>query len=224
MSSLQLSQCITNLSLLFGIVSKTLSSQPTNQSNFAELEQLLFLEFHLQAQVVELSRLSKYAENEPRIKGAFPKPPYDALIGSCQVVLDRLLSFRFANFKKPSVTFRNLIVPHLAEHSDHLIVSILVDMFVYSGSLGLKSSLPPNWKDSSKARNDLLDMIRTTPGALEAIVLNGDVHYIFIFFALKDIVKELETMRENLVLLFGEKKLELSLVNQNIVSHSRFSM
>ena len=200
-----MSNLFNDLSLLFKKLSNTMLVQSNNENASPNIFEFLALEFKIQQNLMQNKEIARLSVKEPRLRGPFPKAQYDQLISSCQFLLDRMLSFRMAAFKETSPNFKSTVQPLMQASTDRLVTSVLIDMYTFSGALLLKKPLPPNLFASENARIEMIENIRKTPGAIEKIVLNGDIHYVFVYYALKDIVKELEKVRNILVELFGEQ-------------------
>lgn len=179
--------------------------QPSNGA--PSVDEFLVLEFKIQHCLFQIRKMIAMAVNEPRVLGPFPKDSYEQLCRSCQLVLDRLLTFRMAASKETSPAFKTYIFPVLRENADQLVKIILEHLYMFSGALMLKKPLPPLRNSGEQATDALLNALFSIPSNLERTILNGDLHYVFVYFGLKDIMQELLVMRETLVQLFGQMRM-----------------
>lgn len=132
--------------------------------NEARLLQFQHIELSLQVSLVELQQLLAYAPNEPRLKGPFPTKTYEAMLTSCQNILDKFLSIRIVIMKDVWATQvrRDLMLPASQELMD-MAGSVLLYFYLLASALQLKTPLPPTLPPAEKARELLMLKLQQLP-------------------------------------------------------------
>jgi hypothetical protein len=126
--------------------------------------QFQHVELSLQVSLVELQGLLAYAPNEPRLKGPFPAKTYEAMLTSCQVILDKFLSIRIVILKDVWATQvrRDLMLPASKELME-MAGSVLLYFYLLASALQLKTPLPPYLPPAEKAREMLMIKLQQLP-------------------------------------------------------------
>lgn len=132
--------------------------------NEARSIQFQHVELSLQVSLVELQGLLAYAPNEPRLKGPFPVKTYDAMLTSCQNILDKFLSMRIVILKDVWATQvrRDLMLPASQELME-MAGSVLLYFYLLASALQLKTPLPPYLPPAEKAREMLMLKLQQLP-------------------------------------------------------------
>jgi hypothetical protein len=122
------------------------------------------VELQLQVNIVELQGLLIHAPNEPRLKGAFPAKTYEAMLTSCQNILDKFLSIRIVILKDVWATQvrRDLMLPASQELME-MAGSVLLYFYLLASALQLKTPLPPYLPPAEKAREQLMAKLQQLP-------------------------------------------------------------
>lgn len=122
------------------------------------------VELQLQVNIVELQGLLVHAPNEPRLKGAFPAKTYEAMLTSCQNILDKFLSIRIVILKDVWATQvrRDLMLPASQELME-MAGSVLLYFYLLASALQLKTPLPPYLPPAEKAREQLMAKLQQLP-------------------------------------------------------------
>jgi hypothetical protein len=132
--------------------------------NEARSIQFQHVELSLQVSLVELQGLLAYAPNEPRLKGPFPAKTYEAMLTSCQNILDKFLSIRIVILKDVWATQvrRDLMLPASKELME-MAGSVLLYFYLLASALQLKTPLPPYLPPAEKARETLMCKLQQLP-------------------------------------------------------------
>jgi hypothetical protein len=132
--------------------------------NEARSIQFQHVELSLQVSLVELQGLLAYAPNEPRLKGPFPAKTYEAMLTSCQNILDKFLSIRIVILKDVWATQvrRDLMLPASQELME-MAGSVLLYFYLLASALQLKTPLPPYLPPAEKAREMLMLKLQQLP-------------------------------------------------------------
>ncbi|KAI8049144.1 uncharacterized protein B0P05DRAFT_563912 [Gilbertella persicaria] len=132
--------------------------------NEARSIQFQHIELSLQVSLVELQGLLAHAPNEPRLKGPFPVKTYEAMLESCQNILDKFLSIRIVIMKDVWATQvrRDLMLPASQELME-MAGSVLLYFYLLASALQLKTPLPPYLPPAEKAREKLMLKLQQLP-------------------------------------------------------------
>lgn len=132
--------------------------------NEARSIQFQHVELSLQVSLVELQGLLAYAPDEPRLKGPFPAKTYEAMLTSCQNILDKFLSIRIVILKDVWATQvrRDLMLPASQELME-MAGSVLLYFYLLASALQLKTPLPPYLPPAEKAREMLMLKLQQLP-------------------------------------------------------------
>ncbi|KAI8647527.1 hypothetical protein BD408DRAFT_378306 [Parasitella parasitica] len=184
--------------------------------NEARSIQFQHVEFSLQVSLVELQGLLAYAPNEPRLKGPFPAKTYEAMLTSCQNILDKFLSIRIVILKDVWATQvrRDLMLPASQELME-MAGSVLLYFYLLASALQLKTPLPPYLPPAEKAREMLMLKLQKLP-KLTADLKKNDltdsnesvkdecymVYYAYVIM-MESIIIELDKLGQRMKELFG---------------------
>ncbi|KAI8975119.1 hypothetical protein BDF20DRAFT_876954 [Mycotypha africana] len=126
--------------------------------------QFQHLELSLQVSLVELQGLLAYAPNEPRLKGPFPVKTYQAMLTSCQNILDKLLSIRIVVLKDVWATqVRHDLMAPVRRELMEMAGCVLLYFYLLASALQLKTPLPPYLPPAEKARESLMMKLQQLP-------------------------------------------------------------
>ncbi|KAI7892893.1 uncharacterized protein EV154DRAFT_461736 [Mucor mucedo] len=184
--------------------------------NEARSIQFQHVELELQVTLVELQGLLVYAPDEPRLKGPFPAKTYEAMLTSCQNILDKFLSIRIVILKDVWATQvrRDLMLPASRELME-MAGSVLLYFYLLASALQLKTPLPPYLPPAEKTRELLMIKLQQLPKITADLkknnnVANGDavkdecymVYYAYVIM-MESIIIELENLGQEMKKLFG---------------------
>ncbi|KAL0146159.1 hypothetical protein V8B55DRAFT_1593501 [Mucor lusitanicus] len=192
--------------------------------NEARSIQFQHVELSLQVSLVELQGLLAYAPNEPRLKGPFPAKTYEAMLTSCQNILDKFLSIRIVILKDVWATQvrRDLMLPASQELME-MAGSVLLYFYLLASALQLKTPLPPYLPPAEKAREMLMLKLQQLPKITADLKKNNSpnsnesvkdecymVYYAYVIM-MESIIIELDKMSNGLTcpVLVGSKMKEL---------------
>lgn len=132
-------------------------------------------ELSLQFSLVELQDLLVHAPNEPRLKGPFPAKTYEAMLTSCQNILDKFLSIRIVILKDIWATQvrKDLMLPASKELME-MAGSVLLYFYLLASALQLKTPLPPYLPPAEKAREMLMLKLQQLPKITSDLKKNND--------------------------------------------------
>ncbi|OZJ03581.1 hypothetical protein BZG36_03049 [Bifiguratus adelaidae] len=171
-------------------------------------EALRQLEREIQVDLLRLRALLEETPHEPRFKGPFPTETYNALLTSCQNILDRFTSMRIALSRSPAMNVevhRDFILPVNAERRE-MMQNVLLFFYTLASALKLKTPLPPGLPPAQQSWKRLMHKIRDLPVVRERRLLQDDGKYIsyYAFIAMmEEIVRELTKMGSKMSDLFG---------------------
>lgn len=178
--------------------------------------QFQHVELELQVTLVELQGLLAYAPDEPRLKGPFPAKTYEAMLTSCQNILDKFLSIRIVILKDVWATQvrRDLMLPASLELME-MAGSVLLYFYLLASALQLKTPLPPYLPPAEKTRELLMIKLQQLPKITADLKKNnnlegGDavkdecymVYYAYVIM-MESIIIELEKLGQEMKKLFG---------------------
>jgi hypothetical protein len=184
--------------------------------NEARSIQFQHVELELQVSLVELQGLLAYAPNEPRLKGPFPAKTYEAMLTSCQNILDKFLSIRIVILKDVWATQvrRDLMLPASQELME-MAGSVLLYFYLLASALQLKTPLPPYLPPAEKTRELLMLKLQQLPKITADLKKNnshsgGDevkdecymVYYAYVIM-MESIIIELDKLGQEMKKLFG---------------------
>lgn len=183
--------------------------------NEARSIQFQHVELELQVSLVELQGLLAYAPNEPRLKGPFPVKTYEAMLTSCQNILDKFLSIRIIILKDVWATQvrRDLMLPASQELME-MAGSVLLYFYLLASALQLKTPLPPYLPPAEKTRELLMLKLQQLPRITADLKKNnsagGDevkdecymVYYAYVIM-MESIIIELDNLGQEMKKLFG---------------------
>lgn len=81
---------------------------PTAPPSYDDIKRSMKMENKIQEAIDSCNVLLELTDNEPRMRGPFPKTFYKAMISSMQDLLDRMSSIRVALFKMSPVVKKNI--------------------------------------------------------------------------------------------------------------------
>jgi hypothetical protein len=81
---------------------------PTTPPSYDDIKRSMKMENKIQEAINSCNVLLELTDNEPRMRGPFPKTFYKAMINSMQDLLDRMSSIRVALFKMSPVVKKNI--------------------------------------------------------------------------------------------------------------------
>ncbi|KAK4517546.1 uncharacterized protein ATC70_000885 [Mucor velutinosus] len=184
--------------------------------NEARSIQFQHVELSLQVSLVELQGLLAYAPNEPRLKGPFPVKTYEAMLTSCQNILDKFLSIRIVILKDVWATQvrRDLMLPASQELME-MAGSVLLYFYLLASALQLKTPLPPYLPPAEKAREMLMLKLQQLPKITADLKKNNSpnsnesvkdecymVYYAYVIM-MESIIIELDKLGQKMKELFG---------------------
>ncbi|GAN05837.1 conserved hypothetical protein [Mucor ambiguus] len=184
--------------------------------NEARSIQFQHVELSLQVSLVELQGLLAYAPNEPRLKGPFPAKTYEAMLTSCQNILDKFLSIRIVILKDVWATQvrRDLMLPASQELME-MAGSVLLYFYLLASALQLKTPLPPYLPPAEKAREMLMLKLQQLPKITADLKKNNSpnssesvkdecymVYYAYVIM-MESIIIELDKLGQKMKELFG---------------------
>ncbi|EPB92029.1 hypothetical protein HMPREF1544_01093 [Mucor circinelloides 1006PhL] len=184
--------------------------------NEARSIQFQHVELSLQVSLVELQGLLAYAPNEPRLKGPFPVKTYEAMLTSCQNILDKFLSMRIVILKDVWATQvrRDLMLPASQELME-MAGSVLLYFYLLASALQLKTPLPPYLPPAEKAREMLMLKLQQLPKITADLKKNNSpnsndsvkdecymVYYAYVIM-MESIIIELDKLGQKMKELFG---------------------
>jgi hypothetical protein len=186
-----------------------------SRRNEARSIQFQHVELELQVTLVELQGLLAYAPNEPRLKGPFPVKTYEAMLTSCQNILDKFLSIRIVILKDVWATQvrRDLMLPARQELME-MAGSVLLYFYLLASALQLKTPLPPYLPPAEKTRELLMIKLQQLPKITADLKKNdnsgGDsvkdecymVYYAYVIM-MESIIIELDKLGQEMKKLFG---------------------
>ncbi|EGG02122.1 uncharacterized protein MELLADRAFT_91665 [Melampsora larici-populina 98AG31] len=159
------------------------------------------MELFLQVKLNRLLELLSATKHEPRLKGAFPTGRYQAMLASCQQLLDMLHSMWAVTNRdawRTSVRPR-FVLPAQAERRT-MVGNVLLLFGLLSTAIELKSPMPPFLPPAEQARQRLLSRVR-------AISDNDNSQHDFLFFAyavaMKNVIRQLENIAKEAQGLYG---------------------
>lgn len=173
------------------------------------------VELSLQFSLVELQDLLVHAPNEPRLKGPFPAKTYEAMLTSCQNILDKFLSIRIVILKDIWATQvrKDLMLPASKELME-MAGSVLLYFYLLASALQLKTPLPPYLPPAEKAREMLMLKLQQLPKITSDLKKNNDyndseavkdecymVYYAYVVM-MESIIIELDKVNIYFVLVF----------------------
>ncbi|OBZ85235.1 Uncharacterized protein C26F1.08c [Choanephora cucurbitarum] len=174
-------------------------------------------ELSLQVTLVELQGLLAHAPNEPRLKGPFPVKTYEAILESCQTILDKFLSIRIIILKDVWATQvrRDLMLPASQELME-MAGSVLLYFYLLASALQLKTPLPPYLPPAEQAREKLMLKLQKMPKIPADLKKNHDftfdseavkdecymVYYAYVVM-MESIIIELDKLGQRMKELFG---------------------
>ncbi|KAI9281806.1 Fusaric acid resistance protein-like-domain-containing protein [Sporodiniella umbellata] len=103
------------------------------------------------------SVLLELTDNEPRIRGPFPKAFYKEMIVCLRNLLDRMLTTRIALIKMPLVVKHDVCSKHYHDERIAMISAILLNFHTLASSLKCKSPLPVYMPNPRAARAKLME-------------------------------------------------------------------
>ncbi|EIE87122.1 hypothetical protein RO3G_11833 [Rhizopus delemar RA 99-880] len=174
------------------------------------------VELSLQFSLVELQDLLVHAPNEPRLKGPFPAKTYEAMLTSCQNILDKFLSIRIVILKDIWATQvrKDLMLPASKELME-MAGSVLLYFYLLASALQLKTPLPPYLPPAEKAREMLMLKLQQLPKITSDLKKNNDyndseavkdecymVYYAYVVM-MESIIIELDKLGKQMKELFG---------------------
>ncbi|KAI9283404.1 hypothetical protein BY458DRAFT_428000 [Sporodiniella umbellata] len=174
------------------------------------------VELSLQFSLVELQDLLLHAPNEPRLKGPFPVKTYEAMLTSCQTILDKFLSIRIVILKDVWATQvrKDLMLPASQELME-MAGSVLLYFYLLASALQLKTPLPPYLPPAEKAREMLMLKLQQLPKITTDLKKNNDsidsdlvkdecymVYYAYVVI-MESIIIELDKLGHQMKELFG---------------------
>lgn len=181
--------------------------------------QFQHVELSLQVSLVELQGLLAYAPNEPRLKGPFPAKTYEAMLASCQNILDKFLSIRIVILKDVWATQvrRDLMLPASKELMD-MAGSVLLYFYLLASALQLKTPLPPYLPPAENAREMLMMKLQQLPKITTDLKKNNNensnneavkdecymVYYAYVIM-MESIIIELDKVRGFLHMIMRDK-------------------
>ncbi|KAJ3110697.1 hypothetical protein HDU96_006354 [Phlyctochytrium bullatum] len=151
--------------------------------------------------------LLELAASEPELRWRFPKEVYESVLGSVQVLLDRMMSVRHLIKNGLGDVHNKLIMP-LAKYRRDMLASILLYIHVLNGSLAGQTPLP---MIMPAARAMRLRVISRLPPLNLTNAKSEDIQAYSHFFAFclmqQEIIEELEKLAGSARLLFGQSRL-----------------
>lgn len=105
-----------------------------------------------------------------------------------------------------SVVLHDVIIP-LSVQRKEMFVSIVLNLYILSGSLISQTSLPCYLPNAAKAREKFITSLRKLPVVQQGLFHNMKLDFIYYYaytLAMKDLIHELEKMGVTLKELFGE--------------------
>ncbi|OAD76278.1 hypothetical protein PHYBLDRAFT_186217 [Phycomyces blakesleeanus NRRL 1555(-)] len=169
------------------------------------------VELELQVNLVNLQDLLNHAPNEPRLKGPFPVKTYEAMLSSCQDILDKFLSIRIVVLKDVWTTqVRGKFILPANKELMEMAGNVLLYFYLLASALQLKTPLPPYLPPAEKARTRLVSKLQTLPHNKSALSLNhlsaNDecfmVYYAYVMM-MENVIVELDHLGKHMKELFG---------------------
>ncbi|ORE10224.1 hypothetical protein BCV72DRAFT_200109 [Rhizopus microsporus var. microsporus] len=120
------------------------------------------MESKIQKAIDACSVLLELTDNEPRIRGPFPKAFYKEIIICMRNLLDRMLSTRIALIKMPLVVKHDVCAKEYHTERHDMIAAMLLTFHTLAISLKSKSPLPVYMPSPRSARAKLMEHRRTS--------------------------------------------------------------
>ncbi|CAO3607852.1 unnamed protein product [Cunninghamella blakesleeana] len=127
--------------------------QPTEE----DIKYCTKLENKIQTSIDACIVLLELTDNEPRLRGPFPKSFYQAMINGLQDLLNRMIGIRIALFKMSPSTREHICQHEYYIYRRDMIAAILLHFYTLSSALRSKSPLPIYMPSARAARAKLLE-------------------------------------------------------------------
>ncbi|KAI8376126.1 Fusaric acid resistance protein-like-domain-containing protein [Radiomyces spectabilis] len=186
-----------------------ISTEDLIEQNKAKAASFQKMELALQLNLLELQGLLVHAPNEPRLKGPFPIDKYQAMLQSCQTILDNFLSMRIVILKDVWALHvrRDFLRP--ASHEFKMMTgNVLLYFYLLASALQLKTPLPPYLPPAEECREKLMERLQTMPTVMHSPSQDVDtdecymVYYAYVVL-MENIIRELDQVGHHLRELFG---------------------
>ncbi|KAI9307758.1 hypothetical protein BJ944DRAFT_254843 [Cunninghamella echinulata] len=130
---------------------------PTAPPTEEDMKHSMKLENKIQTSIGACIVLLELADNEPRMRGPFPKAFYKAMINGLQDLLNRMIGIRIALFKMSPSTKKHICQHEYYVYRRDMIAAILLHFYTLSSALRSKSPLPIYMPSARAARARLLE-------------------------------------------------------------------
>ncbi|KAI8060923.1 hypothetical protein BC940DRAFT_245818 [Gongronella butleri] len=178
---------------------------PTTPPSDEDITLSLKMESNIQKSIESVLTLLELTDNEPRLRGPFPKAFYKAMIDTMQDILDRLASMRVALFKM-SPPVKKLVCHHeYYKYRRDMIASILLHFFTLSSALRSKSPMPIFLPSARAARTNLLRNQQVN-SSKERLVNFRNLTWFAVACCTEEIISELEHLSTLVKYVVGDAK------------------
>ncbi|KAI0250127.1 Fusaric acid resistance protein-like-domain-containing protein [Lactifluus subvellereus] len=157
------------------------------------VEEFMAMELHLQIKLLELQGLLKQTQHEPRLKGPFPIKLYRSILASLQTILDKLHSMRCVTTREEWYSVRRDFIAPVSKERREMAGNIILYFSTLASAFRLKAPLPPYLPPAEKARQQLVEAIRSL-NVVRNRDIKGSRQLLFFAYALtmKGITQELD--------------------------------
>ncbi|KAL7419461.1 hypothetical protein Q5752_006299 [Cryptotrichosporon argae] len=172
----------------------------------SSVRQFMAMEIHLQAQLGTLRELLAQTRNEPRLKGPFAFGFYAEVLLSCERMLDRLHSMRCVTTRDEwDNGIRQAFVVPVNPLRREMAGSVILYFYTLSAGFRLRTPMPPYLPPAERARQRLVEAIRSLDIVRRRSVRGGGRHLLFFAYALamQEVIAELDYLGGLLQDAFG---------------------
>ncbi|ORZ16323.1 hypothetical protein BCR42DRAFT_465619 [Absidia repens] len=178
---------------------------PTTPPTVEDIKRSIKMENRIQESIDACNVLLELTDNEPRMRGPFPKAFYTAIINAMQDLLDRMSSIRVALFKMSPTVKKNICQHEYYIFRRDMIASVLLHFFTLSSALRSKTPLPIYMPSARSARLRLLANQRMV-GQGERFVNFRNLTWFAVACCTEEIISELEHLTDLVRFIVGDAK------------------
>ncbi|KAI8096222.1 uncharacterized protein BX664DRAFT_323411 [Halteromyces radiatus] len=178
---------------------------PETPPSLDDIKRSIKMENKIQESIDACNRLLDLTDNEPRMRGPFPKSFYKAMTNTMQELLDRMASIRVALFKMSPVVKKNICQHEYYVFRRDMIASVLLHFFTLSSALRSKTPLPIYMPSARSARMRLLaNQQKTNDG--ERFVNFRNLTWFAVACCTEEIIGQLEHLTDLVRFIVGDAK------------------
>ncbi|ORX56446.1 hypothetical protein DM01DRAFT_1382683 [Hesseltinella vesiculosa] len=178
---------------------------PSHPPTEEDMNRSIKMEGSIQSSIEAVLILLELTDNEPRLRGPFPKAFYKAMIETIQDILNLLASMRVSLFKmSPNVK------SHISQHEYYqyrrdMIASILLHFYTLASALRTKSPMPIFMPSARAARGRLIENQQIN-SKTERLVNFRNLTWFAMSCCTEEIISELEHLSNLVQFVVGEAK------------------